>query len=527
VAIKIPFIADVSKFLSGTRDLEESLDDVADSLDDISTAGAQVEARVGDNLDDTAKAADASAEKISKSFKTAFHEVEAAGRTSSRKVRDEVDDVGHKGSATLHEFSAEAKQNVAESLSSFTGSAESAVDAVQSTFGGLVSALGPAGLVGAAAIAAGIGLARGLFAKSQEAAEQFRERVLNIFDELRESGDITPEFKMDTLAGIISDAKALQAAFDVDNVDAFNDLLHQTGLNVGQLQTYFSGLTGDAGELGDAQLLLTQQLTYLRGILTDPSASLAQQGQVRVQVDAISTLRDALADQGNAYGDARAQADLLNELMPKAADATDDATDATDDNTEALASNNEQLRIAAGLRGDAVASELDMKDALDAVSKARKDNGLSLSKNTDAGRDNLRSIQQAMKGIQEYGDALVDNGASSDVATRKMRTQEDVLVNRVQKAFHVTRGEAEHYIDTLGGIPPAKDTKVTVDDHGTAKTTKDKVDEAAKDRQTTVSVAPDMSGFNETVNDYLSGRSFKVNLEPRISQPKLGKPIPQ
>ena len=315
MAIRIPFVAEVREFLAGTKDLEDSLDDVADSLDDISTAGADIDAKVGGDLKDVAATADASADKISKSFKTAFHEVEAAGRTSSRKVRTEVDDVGHKGSETLREFSQEAKQNVAETVSSFNGSASSAVDAIQGTFGGLVAALGPAGLVGAAAIGVGIGLARNLFGKSQEAAEEFRQRVLSIFEELRANADITPEFKSDTLAGIISDAKELQKAFDVGNVDEFNDLLQQTGLSTRSLQTYFAGLTGDAGELADAQQLLTGNLIILRGQLLDPSASLAQQAHARQQIEAIGVLNAALADQGNAYGDARAQQDLLNRFM--------------------------------------------------------------------------------------------------------------------------------------------------------------------------------------------------------------------
>lgn len=524
--IKIPFIADVTKFLAGTKDLEDSLDDVADSLDDISTAGADIDAKVGGDLKDVAATADASADKISKSFKTAFHEVEAAGRTSSRKVKADVDDVGDKGSATLREFSAEAKQNVAETVSSFDGSASSAVDAIQGTFGGLVAALGPAGLVGAAAIGVGIGLARNLFGKSKEAAEEFRQRVLSIFEELRANSDITPEFKSDTLAGIISDAKELQKAFDVGNVDEFNDLLQQTGLSTRSLQTYFAGLTGDAGELADAQQLLTGNLIILRGQLLDPSASLAQQAHARQQIEAIGVLNAALGDQGNAYGDARAQQDLLNRLMPQTTDATDDNTDAVTGNTDALAGNNEQARIAAGLKNDAITNELDLLDAIQGVSDAQDTNGKSLSKFSEKGRDNLRAVDAARKGIIAYGDALVDNGTASTTATKKMEAQEKVLVDKVSKAFGITRKEAQHFVDTLGGIPPAKHTTITVTDHGTAKTTKDAVDDAAADRTTSVKVVPDLRGVNKQLDDYFSGRTYKVNVEPRVTQPKLGKPVP-
>ena len=132
--------------------------------------------------------------------------------------------------------------------------------------------------------------------------------------------------------------------------------------------------------------------------------------------------------------------------MPANTETTDDNTVAVVENTEALVDSNEALRIAAGLRADAVTAELDMKDALAAVSKASDDNGESLSKNTEAGRDNLRAIQNAMRGIEDYGDALVDNGTDSRKATRQMRTQEDVLIKQVARAFGITEGKARTYV---------------------------------------------------------------------------------
>jgi hypothetical protein len=518
VAIKIPFLADVTAFLSGTKEVTESLEDVADSLDDISTAGADVDVKVGGDLQDVARAADDSAEKISRSFKEAFKDVEAAGRTSSKKVKADVDDVGVKGSATLREFSAEAKANVSETVSSFDGSASSAVDAVQGTFGGLVSALGPAGVVGAAVVGVGIGLARNMFGKSQEAAEAFRGRVLEIFEELRTSaGDISPEFKSDALAGILSDAKQLREAFDVESIEDFKGVLDATGLSVGQLQTYFSGLTGDAGELTSAQILLEQQVLALSDALLDPTASLAQQTQLREQITAIGTLKNALADQGNAYGDARAKADLLNQLMPEVTESAKGEAQAHQDNADALVSENEQMRIAAGLKGDAISSELDMRDALDNVTKARKDNGESLSKNTHAGRENLRAIKDAMEGIEDYGDALVDNGAKSSTATKKMKEQEDVLVNKVAKAFGISEAKAKEYIETLGGIPPAKDTKVKVTDEGTAKATQNKID-GIEGKRVDLIVGADMSNVDRQIRNYMNGRTYAFNVYARPGQ---------
>jgi hypothetical protein len=557
VGIKVPFVADVSGFLRGTADMEDALEDVADSLDDLArtdsravegdlqNVGAAAE-RAGEDVEDLGKrfidlsrvdtsgveaevkeigtAGDAAAEKLETSFKSAFDTLKAEGRTASQRTKADLQDTGTAGSATMQEFKQEAKQNVSETISSFNGSASSAVDAIQGTLGGLVSALGPAGIVGVAAAGIGIGLARSMFGKSQEAAEAFRSRVLDIFDELRESGDITPEFKSDTLAGIISDAEQLSKAFDVDNVKDFQDVLNDTGLSVGQLQTYFSGLTGDASELERAQSLLEQQVLALHDALLDPSASLSQQTQARDQITAIGVLNAALDDQGSAYADARTKAELLNQLMPETTDAAKDEAQAHEESAAALVSENEQLRIAAGLKGDAVANELDMRDALDAVTKARKDNGQSLSKNTEAGRDNLRAIKNAIDGITDYGDALVDNGTSSKTATRLMEEQEQVLVNKVAKAFGISEKAAKTYIERLGGIPPAKDTKVTVDDHGTAKKTADEIDNTIpefKDLPIRVTYTPDPNLIKD-IQKHLNSYTYGVKVYTRP-----GKNVPQ
>lgn len=503
MAIKIPFVSDVTDFLRGTKQLEDSLDDVADSLDDISTAGDDIDTKVGGDLDDTARAADAAADKISKSFRTAFDEVEAAGRTTSTRVAGHVDDVGHRGSATLREFSSEAKQNVAETISSFDGSAASGVDAIQGTFGGLVSALGPAGIVGAAVAGVGIGLARGIFAKSQEAAAALREQITGIFDELRSSeGVLSKAFQRDAIAELIKDAERIEEIFGTDLAGAARLFGDDFG-------TVLRGLTGDSEDAGAAMGVLEQKWqeaadtgqTYV-----DELGNVALRNQDLA--DASGRLSLALKEQQGAIGEGTTAFQVYT-------GATKDLTDANEDNTGSLVDNNEQLRIAAGLKGEAVAAELDMKDALAGVAEAHKENGASLSTNTRAGRDNTRAVLSAIDAINEFGDAQIDAGKDTTTVNGKLEEQEAVLVRKVMKAFGLTEKQARSYIKTLGGIPPKKETDVKVSDKGTAKATSDKVDAAAKDRNAAVVVRPDLTGFDDSVKRYLNGKAYFVTVRAR------------
>jgi methyl-accepting chemotaxis protein len=404
VAIKIPFVADVAKFLAGTKDVEKSLDDVADSLDDISTAGADVDRKVGEDLDQLARTADDSADKISKSFKDAFHDVEAAGRTSTRKVKDDVDDVGHKGSATLHEFSQEAKANVAETVSSFDGSASSAVDAIQGTFGGLVSALGPAGLVGAAVVGVGIGLARNLFEKSKEAAAEVAEAVADITGQLIDLGSFSlgteqVNEKLKEMASTAEDGKNALAEIGKNAAAA--------GIN---FRDYARGLAGDSKAIQSSYAEVTAGLDdYWAGMF-----KLTQQFGIG-------------SPEVMAYADAH-------------------------------------------------------RDAFNAITKAQKEL-LKMDSTLDAAADTTRL----------YNDATAD--------TTKKVGEADKNVQQM--------------VEHLGLIPKKKSTEVDVDDKGSAKHTKEAVDDAARDRSTTVKVHADMSGVDSQIRSYFNGRVYTFTAQPR------------
>lgn len=318
--IRVPFVADVVQWLRGTGDMEDSLDDVRGSLDEL------------------ARQAGTDAEKIERSFSDSFDKLKAEGRTATRRVREDVDDFTHKSGRAFDDFKDEARQNLAESVSSFEGNASSAVDAVQSTFGGLAAALGPAGLIGTTIVAAGIGMARGLFNAANEETERFKERVSAMFDELRQNGgEITVSFKEDGVAELLNDSERLQAIFGSDDLRKINKTLKDIGLSAGATQQLFAGLTGGTEDVEAALYAVnTAQARWFK-TLNDPSASATAQANARDQIQALAQLEQGLEGNSAAASEATARTDLYNRALGKIPEDKSTEIRVTDNGTAAAA----------------------------------------------------------------------------------------------------------------------------------------------------------------------------------------------
>jgi DNA repair exonuclease SbcCD ATPase subunit len=551
VAIKIPFVSEVTDFLRGTKKLEAALDNVVDSLDDITDAGSDVDSKVGSSLEDVGRsaddasrkvddlgsdlkdvskvdtsgveseikeigtAADTSAEKLETSFSSAFDKLRTEGRTATDKTKSNLKSVGDEGSATLREFNQEAKQNVSETVSSFDGSASSAVDAVQGTFGGLVSALGPAGVVGAAFAGVGIGMARNLFSKAQERADELAEAVAEMAGQFIDLGktalgvDQVNE-KLKELASTAADVKFWRDDKSVTELDKLKETADKAKIS---WRDFARGVAGDSTSLQTSYDQITAKLKgWTEATQEDRFAHI-------YEIHALEDARDKLEDMDGTLGAATVTAGSY-------ADATADGATAAKDSAKALEEENEQLRESATLKGEAVTSELDMLDAIQDVTKARKDNGKSLDKNTEQGRDNLRALKSGIDAINEFGDAQINAGKDTATVNTKLDQQEDALVNKVARAFGISRAKARDYIATLGGIPRRKDTDVDVSDKGSAQATQNRI-KGIKGHEVELTVRPDMpteAEMQRTINAYYSGLSIKVPVA--LDQYRSGKTVP-
>ena len=164
--ISINFLADVRDFLKGTKNVEDELEDVADSLDDVAREGEQATEKLEDGFKELAKATKKAGDDVGDNMKKGYKEAE-------------------KGSDALKE---NAQSNAKEVTASFDGSVESIVDGFQGLAAEAFEGFGPAGIVAGFALAAGIGLATAEFQKTEEAAQRSKERIAELGQAMIDSG---------------------------------------------------------------------------------------------------------------------------------------------------------------------------------------------------------------------------------------------------------------------------------------------------------------------------------------------------
>jgi hypothetical protein len=219
--ISINFLADVRDFLRGTKNVEEELDDVADSLDEVAKDGVKATEKLEDGFKDLAKKAKQAGDDIEKGI--------GDGTKRGAKQGEQATDV----------YKKEAIANVSEVTSSFTGSWESAADAVQGTLGGVVADLGPAGAAIGAAGAIGIGLLTQAIIQAEEAAKETTARIGELGLEMIEAGsdgEVPLQTVIENLKEIITNSEEATKKFqDIARASKF------VGTQVEQLALAYAG----------------------------------------------------------------------------------------------------------------------------------------------------------------------------------------------------------------------------------------------------------------------------------------------
>lgn len=164
--IRIDFLANVSKLLRGTKDVEDAFEDVADSLDDMVQDGDKAERQLERN----------------------FREIADAAKDSGRDVGKGLDDGFDRARKGADDFKDEANSTAREAAASFDGSAESIGDAFQEVAANAFGGFGPLGAAAGIAAAAGIGLAVAGFESVDEASKESEQRAAEWADAYVEAG---------------------------------------------------------------------------------------------------------------------------------------------------------------------------------------------------------------------------------------------------------------------------------------------------------------------------------------------------
>ena len=323
-----------------TREFSQGIDkgvikpmkDVSKALDDVSKDGDDAGEKLTEGMRDAQKAT----EKLQDTIKDGSAQKKFATNTQESTSQAKTD---------LKELAGEAKQNAAETFSSFDGSAQSFVDGIQGTFGGIVSSLGPIGAAAGAAAAIGIGLFTAGLEKSKERAQKVREKVADLTDELIEAGG-EGTISIDS----ITDSLKEMASATEEGEQSLADIAEQATDTGIPFRTLAKAMAGDPAALREAIRITEDQIAadrllastqeeltesqgqsankYNERLLASQALLVQLQDETQVLTDARTAEQRYLSSGAAEYESKQALIDSINDAYDDAAESAGDFIDA-------------------------------------------------------------------------------------------------------------------------------------------------------------------------------------------------------
>ncbi|MFD6094537.1 hypothetical protein ACFWGN_20690 [Oerskovia sp. NPDC060338] len=493
--INIDFVANVSKFIGGTKDIEGALDDVIDSLDDVgrdADKSSDKAVRSFDKIEDAAKDAGKAVDKqfadkvddagdeaktLEKKFRDSFDGVKKESKTSGQSIGDDAKKGFGEASEATETFKNEARQNLSETVSSFRGDTEDLAQIAQDVLGGVVSDLGPLGMAAGTAAAAGIGIA---VAKLQDMAEKInaaKEEAGALALEFKDAGGRIEELdligKFDEWLVAIEDSRQWFEVWQDDaitNLDNVRVALDDTGISLGDLYNAFS--EGDTSTLED---YVEKLKDVNRELVPDghQANTKAQNEEFQARKNTITGLEDEIKKRKDAE-------DMAYQMRA----AEEGVTEETLRQRDAMEGRNDALQESIDLNKEVIDGELDWLDTLDETTAKLAENAAAgWDKNTAAGRENLRALGEISEGALGYADSITEAGGSQAEANAIIEQgREKVIAAGI--ALGMSEQDAKDYATSLGLIP--KEVSTTAK----ANTTQAEQDLAQVARQREVELIP-------------------------------------
>lgn len=233
--ISINFLADVKDFLRGTTNVEDSLDDVSDSLNEM------------------AKDGDKATEDLTKSFRELQKEASRAGREAGDGIGTNLKKGFKEASQGAEDLAENTKSNAKEVGASFDGSIESIVDGFQGLAAEAFEGFGPAGVAAGVAVAAGIGLASQSIIQTEEQAKAARDRIRELGLAIIESGGdgAVLDYVTENLKNIVTNSDDATKKFK--DILALSKKFPALAEDVGLMAVAFAG-NSDAADVMIAKL---------------------------------------------------------------------------------------------------------------------------------------------------------------------------------------------------------------------------------------------------------------------------------
>ncbi len=424
--IGVPFVADVSGFLAGTKGIEGALAKVDSSLDNVGSHGSQLEGNFRDTFSHVDRDATTYGTAAGGHFGGGLgHEAEKEGRKTGRRAGKAI--------------GSDLTQSIGGSIGAGAGTV---TDAVGGMLAGILPALGPIGAaIGVGALIIGE-VIKGIQGSSAEATKAAKALGVEIAKDLADgimSGDEIQK-ALQTVMGANSfeeAASTLATAARQAGVDVSTFYSAFTSMD----PTYIQSVTDKFNGQADALTKLARENPG-----SDLGASYAKQAEgFTTMADKLGVLKKGIQDGTITMSDAK-------QAMIDMGLATDTTTGSVKDQTAAITTNIESLQKWANVNSGAMGAEDNFYQAVDDATKALKDNGKHLDVHTAKGRAN----RKALEGIAQSTLAL----AAADEAAGKSQADQAADVDKGRQAFiksatamGLSTAQAKAMADQLGLIP--------------------------------------------------------------------------
>lgn len=444
MAFKFELLANVAGFLKGAGDVEQAVDDVAGSLDDLAR--------------DSQTSADKASDALERKFTDALEAVQAEAKETGRKLGNDVHDGTKRAGDGMDDLKDEAKQSARETAASFSDVSD-ALDLVQEIAANAFGGFGPAGMAAGALAAVGIGLLKTGLDAAKEKADQTKDRVLTLADAIAEVGGDPKainwaEQLRDVMKEIV-DTKEWFEFWQNAPVDRLTDWTAKVKA-YGVAQTdVMRAATGDTAALARVNATLDQSIADLT---RRQAESMDMNGNVDTSytplIEAAQKFKDDVTAQTQAVTDAttwqKAYADATKDLSTAQTEAQKTAEDFSAALTDNLSVADEGLDTF--VRGAGVKLKDWNKHLKDATEQGTLD--------VDAWADEVKRRAKENRLVLDFT-ADIDTKLSPEAlaAFEKLPTDTQAQIAKAYK-----KGDHKKILQTLEA--EAKVTKVTVDTTG-------------------------------------------------------------
>lgn len=216
--INIAIDVDESGATKGINKVDEALEKVAETLDDVGKDGTSDLGKLETSIKDVNREALKAGDDIKKSI----------GGGTKKGAQEAVD--------ATEVVKKESIANLSETVSSFDGTVSSFGDAVQGTLGGIIQDLSGMGLALGVAGAVGVGYLIKEFEKAELDAERMKERISQMAEQLIETGDVSLEFVIDQMKQLASETED-----GVTNLSDLAQIANAAEESLGALATAYAG----------------------------------------------------------------------------------------------------------------------------------------------------------------------------------------------------------------------------------------------------------------------------------------------